>query len=75
MEFVNTIAKIVHMEVHLRDEREQGIGDAFLLVWKFPADVTLEDVGGRGATRCAAPPQVANMNWRPSCRGARGPRA
>ena len=45
MEFVNTIGKIVHMEVHLHGgSANKNIGDAFLLVWKFPKDVTLEDV-------------------------------
>ena len=45
MEFVNTIGKIVHMEVHLHGgSANKNIGDAFLLVWKFPKDITLEDV-------------------------------
>lgn len=45
MEFVNTIAKIVHMEVHLHGgSANKNIGDAFLLVWKFPKDITLEEV-------------------------------
>ena len=45
MEFVNTIGKIVHMETHLHGgSANKNVGDAFLLVWKFPEDVTLEDV-------------------------------
>eukprot|EP00982_Pelagococcus_subviridis_P013655 31270-Pelagococcus_subviridis.AAC.3 len=45
MEFVNTIGKIVHMEVHLHGgSANKNIGDAFLLVWKFPKDITLHDV-------------------------------
>ena len=37
MEFVNTIAAIVHSEVHLHGgAANKNIGDAFLLVWKFP---------------------------------------
>ena len=37
MEFVNSIAKIVHMEVSLHGgAANKNIGDAFLLVWKFP---------------------------------------
>ena len=45
MEFVNTIGKIVHMETHLHGgSANKNVGDAFLLVWKFPAEVTLEDV-------------------------------
>ena len=42
MEFVNTIGKIVHMETHLHGgSANKNVGDAFLLVWKFPAEVTL----------------------------------
>ena len=45
MEFVNTIGKIVHMETHLHGgSANKNVGDAFLLVWEFPAEVTLEDV-------------------------------
>ena len=37
MEFVNSIARIVHMEVSLHGgAANKNIGDAFLLVWKFP---------------------------------------
>lgn len=37
MEFVNSIANIVHMEVALHNgSANKNIGDAFLLVWKFP---------------------------------------
>lgn len=37
MEFVNSIASIVHMEVALHNgSANKNIGDAFLLVWKFP---------------------------------------
>jgi len=45
MEFVNTIAKIVHMEVHLHDgSANKNIGNAFLLVWKFPPEVQIRDI-------------------------------
>ena len=45
MEFVNTIGKIVHMEVHLHGgSANKNIGDAFLLVWKFPKEISLADV-------------------------------
>ena len=45
MEFVNTIAKIVHMEVHVHGgSANKNIGDAFLLVWKFPKDITGDDI-------------------------------
>mmetsp|Transcript_67151 Transcript_67151/g.212609 ORF Transcript_67151/g.212609 Transcript_67151/m.212609 type:complete len:594 (-) Transcript_67151:201-1982(-) len=38
MEFVNSIAKIVHLEVALHEgSANKNIGDAFLLVWKFPS--------------------------------------
>ena len=36
MSFVNTIAEIVHSEVHCHHgAANKNIGDAFLLVWKF----------------------------------------
>jgi class 3 adenylate cyclase len=36
MSFVNTIAHIVHSEVHSHNGcANKNIGDAFLLVWKF----------------------------------------
>ena len=39
MEYVNTIGKIVHMEAHLHGgSANKNIGDAFLLVWKFPSE-------------------------------------
>jgi len=45
MEFVNSIAKIVHMEVALHGgSANKNIGDAFLLVWKFDPDCSLRDV-------------------------------
>lgn len=38
MSFVNTIAEIVHSEVHEHyGAANKNIGDAFLLVWKFRA--------------------------------------
>lgn len=45
MEFVNGIAKIVHMEVSLHGGApNKNIGDAFLLVWKLPKGYTAEDI-------------------------------
>lgn len=45
MEFVNSIAKIVHMEVSLHGGApNKNIGDAFLLVWKLPEDFTSADI-------------------------------
>lgn len=41
MNYVNTIAQIVHSEVHLHGgAANKNIGDAFLLVWKFKPDFT-----------------------------------
>lgn len=45
MEFVNSIAKIVHMEVSLHGGApNKNIGDAFLLVWKMPKGYTSKDI-------------------------------
>jgi len=45
MEYVNSIGKIVHAEVSMHGgSANKNIGDAFLLVWKFPEMITLEDV-------------------------------
>eukprot|EP00899_Mesostigma_viride_P006218 jgi/Mesvir1/15598/Mv03208-RA.1 len=42
MEFVNSIARIVHMEVSLHSgSANKNIGDAFLLVWKFPKFISM----------------------------------
>ena len=72
MEFVNTIGKIVHMETHLHGgSANKNIGDAFLLVWKFPKDVTLEEVEhpeSAAPEKRAAIAKVANnaLNIKPS---------
>lgn len=45
MEFVNNIARIVHTEVALHGgAANKNIGDAFLLVWKFPRGTRWKDV-------------------------------
>ena len=45
MEFVNSIGAIVHTEVHLHGgSANKNIGDAFLLVWKFPEECGLQEV-------------------------------
>jgi class 3 adenylate cyclase len=51
MEFVNTIARLVHSHVTSRGgSANKNIGDAFLLVWKFPPGaVTPEDVAAVSA--------------------------
>ena len=59
MEFVNTIARLVHAHVTSRGgSANKNIGDAFLLVWKFPPEaVTPDDVAAVSAGR--APPSGA----------------
>lgn len=45
MEFVNSIAQIVHMEVSLHGgSANKNIGDAFLLVWKFPPHINAQEI-------------------------------
>ncbi|GIL51039.1 hypothetical protein Vafri_7149 [Volvox africanus] len=45
MEFVNSIAHIVHTSVSTHGGApNKNIGDAFLLVWKFPKSVQLRDI-------------------------------
>ena len=49
MEFVNSIAAFVHLEVALhKGSANKNIGDAFLVVWKFDSDITLEDFANFG---------------------------
>ena len=80
MEFVNSIAKIVHMEVSLHGgAANKNIGDAFLLVWKFPkysraADRRChqkQECGPGGQPRPAAAPESAPLL--PPHRCAAGP--
>jgi class 3 adenylate cyclase len=41
MEFVNSIAKIVHMEVAMHGgATNKNVGDAFLCVWRFPVQLS-----------------------------------
>ena len=50
MEFVNTIAQVVHSECARRGgAANKNVGDAFLLVWKFPPHVSPEDVAALAA--------------------------
>lgn len=45
MEYVNTIAHIVHRSVAMHGgAANKNIGDAFLLVWKLPRGLTVRDV-------------------------------
>lgn len=40
MVFVNSIAEIVHSTIDIfLGEPNKNIGDAFLLVWKFPSEL------------------------------------
>ena len=49
MSFVNTIAEIVHSEVHMHDgAANKNIGDAFLLVWKFRQGFTCGPLPSQG---------------------------
>ena len=60
MEFVNAIARIVHSEVAQHSgSANKNIGDAFLLVWKFPACVTPDDVD---ALSSGGPPPSAEVS-------------
>ena len=67
MEFVNTIARIVDMEVSLHGGApNKNIGDAFLLVWKLP-----EGLLQRGSSGTLPPAQVRVTGLRPG--GSRPP--
>jgi class 3 adenylate cyclase len=60
MEFVNSIAKIVHTEVARHGgSANKNIGDAFLLVWKFPPEVAPEDVAAMAAGETPRDPAAA----------------
>jgi class 3 adenylate cyclase len=49
MVFVNEIAKIVHSIVdHYSGAANKNIGDAFLLVWKFPEECLEQGTGADG---------------------------
>lgn len=69
MEFVNSIAKIVHMEVSLHGgAANKNIGDAFLLVWKFPRHARLQAANGRSPAyqyqpqiQALPPPESSSM--------------
>lgn len=53
MEFVNSIAHIVHTSVAIHGGApNKNIGDAFLLVWKFPRGFNTRDILGLGKDRC-----------------------
>lgn len=52
MEFVNTIASIVHTAVSVHGgSPNKNIGDAFLLAWKFPRGFRMRDVTGAARDR------------------------
>lgn len=49
MEFVNTIARIVHTSVAVHGgAANKNIGDAFLLVWKMPRGIRSRDLAQLG---------------------------
>ncbi|KAK9835000.1 hypothetical protein WJX81_003326 [Elliptochloris bilobata] len=59
MEFVNSIARIVHMEVSLHGGApNKNVGDAFLLVWKFPKGLSLRDLRAHMEQMPPAHPQL-----------------
>ena len=67
MEFVNSIAKIVHMEVSLHGgAANKNIGDAFLLVWKFPRLVAHHHHHHHHHHNGSAPPSPGKGNARSS---------
>lgn len=58
MKFVNNIAQIVHTEVALHGgAANKNIGDAFLLVWKFPRGTRAKDL--RQCTTSGSEPDLA----------------
>jgi hypothetical protein len=47
MAFVNEIARVVHGETHeYLGDPNKNIGDAFLLVWKFPENEIYTGLNG-----------------------------
>lgn len=61
MIFVNRIGEIVHQIVNENcGSANKNIGDAFLLVWKFPEDVTCSKPPGNLVF--PIPPQTVNLN-------------
>ena len=66
MEFVNSIAKIVHMEVSLHGgSPNKNIGDAFLLVWKLPRGFTSRDIPRPSRTSGWGPPPPPSPGYAP----------
>ena len=60
MEFVNSIASVVHSEVARHGgSANKNIGDAFLLVWKFPPECSPEDVTALATGGTPKDPAVA----------------
>ena len=61
MEFVNTIARIVHMEVSLHGGApNKNVGDAFLLVWKLPDSFLMRSHSAQDSV--LHPPHVQVIN-------------
>lgn len=72
MEFVNSIANIVHMEVARHDgAANKNIGDAFLLVWKFPppSKVARSRFGSELSVVAPQPLRLTSMSWFQSLHG------
>ena len=67
MEFVNTIAKIVHISVALHGgAANKNIGDAFLLAWKFPQAITMEEIKTLSLQPYKTPMVLSNAPLLPS---------
>lgn len=65
MVFVNEIADVVHSTVdYLGGSANKNIGDAFLLVWKFPEEDVIHDKNEKGTVTLSnrlIPKQIADM--------------
>lgn len=63
MVFVNEIADIVHSTVdYLGGSANKNIGDAFLLVWKFPEEDITNEKGVVTLSKRLIPRQIADMS-------------
>lgn len=74
MSFVNTIAEIVHSEVHSHHgAANKNIGDAFLLVWKFQEGFSCDNLPCAGcltpvrAVRCSQVLHIRGVNLSCGC--------
>lgn len=74
MEFVNSIAHIVHTSVSLHGgSPNKNIGDAFLLVWKFPRGFKMRDISNVTRDRWEGP--AVGARWTRAAYQTRGVKA